>query len=313
MTDNGTKAPASKRQIRRTIDAWQIATTPPTADDWAFLAREFILCTLPHRNPGDVPTWSRTNGNLTLGIQPGVSFKTGKSYGYPYGMMPRLLLAWITTEAIRTKSRRLALGGNFSDFMQQLGLNPATGRGKRGDAKRLRGQMERLFEARISFVYDLRGEVRSGEAKFNMEVAPRRLLWWSEKDPGQSILWDSWIELGEDFFNAITSEPLPLDVRVLKHIKQSPLAIDLYAILNREAYRAHKDGKPRFLAWEWLHTQIGNEYGDLRDFRRYAMPQIKAILDVAPNLFLKQEKGRRGQKSGLVISSLSTPSILPKT
>ena len=59
--ESGTPTP-TKREIRRSLDAWHITTTPPTADDWAFLAREFILCTLPHRNPGDVPAWSRKNG-----------------------------------------------------------------------------------------------------------------------------------------------------------------------------------------------------------------------------------------------------------
>jgi len=194
----------------------------------------------------------------------------------------------------------------------KLGLNPDTGHGKRGDAKRLRGQMQKLFRAHISFDYSRKGDARSGTAWLDMQVAPDGVLWWDEKEPEQAAFWGSWIELGDKFYQAITSEPLPLDVRVLKHIKQSPLAIDLYTILNREAYRAHKDGESRFLAWEWLRAQIGNEYGELHDFRRYALPQIEAILDVAPNLFVRQERGRKGQKSGLVISNLSTPSIPPK-
>ena len=312
--DEAGTPPPTKREIRRSLDAWHITTTLPTADDWAFLAREFILCTLPHRNPGNVPVWSRTNGNLTLGIRPGLNFKTGKSYGYPYGTIPRLLLAWVTTEALRTGSRRLELGGRLSDFMMKLGLNPTNGGtgAKRSDAHRLRDQMQRLFRATIGFDYSRANDARSGNTWLDMQIAPEGILWWDEKAPEQAALWGSWIELGDKFYQAITSEPLPLDVRVLKHIKQSPLAIDLYTILNREAYRAHRDGESRFLAWEWLRAQIGNEYGELGEFRRHALPHIKAILVVAPNLFLRQERGRKGQKSGLVISNLSTPSIPPK-
>lgn len=55
----------TKRKERRILDGFQIVTTDPTPDEWAFMAREFVLCTLPHRNPGDVAVWSRTNGNLT--------------------------------------------------------------------------------------------------------------------------------------------------------------------------------------------------------------------------------------------------------
>jgi hypothetical protein len=87
------------------------------------------------------------------------------------------------------------------------------------------------------------------------------------------------------------------------------LGIDLYTILNREAFRAMKEGKPRFLAWEWLHEQTGNEYGRLDHFRRDALTQIKAVLAVHPGLIITIQKGRKGQQSGLVISNLSTPSI----
>ena len=256
----------------------------------------------------------KSYGNLALGIQPGFNHATGKSYGYPYGTIPRLLLAWITTEALRTKSRRLELGGRLSDFMIKLGLNPTNGGtgAKRSDAHRLRDQMQRLFHAIIGFDYSRANDARSGHAWLNMQVAPDGILWWDERQPEQAALWGSWIELGDKFYQAITSEPLPLDVRVLKHIKQSPLALDLYAILNREAYRAHRDGESRFLAWEWLRAQIGNEYGRLDRFRQKALPHIEAVLNVAPNLFVRQERGRKGQKSGLIISNLSTPSIPPK-
>ena len=53
----------------------------------------------------------------------------------------------------RTKSPRLELGNSLRGFMAELGLNSSNGSSgaKRSDARRLRGQMERLFRARISF------------------------------------------------------------------------------------------------------------------------------------------------------------------
>jgi hypothetical protein len=307
------KEPISKRQVRRTLEALRISSTLPSADEMAFLAREFILCTLPHRNPGDVPAWSRKNGNLTLTIRPGWNNESQEPFGYPYGSIPRLLLAWITTEALRTKNRRLTLGNSLSAFMVALGLNPANGGlgAKRSDAHRLRIQMERLFRATISF--DYRNEARRGHAWMDMKVAPKGVFWWSERDLEENLLWGSWIELSEEFFQAITSEPVPMDVRILRHIKQSPLALDLYAIMNREAYRAHQSGESRFIGWEWLHTQIGNEYGDLRDFRKKALEQIAVILSVYPGLMVQIQKAHRGQRSGLWVSNLSTPSIGPDT
>ena len=42
----------------------------------------------------------RTNGRLTLTLV--------STVGYPYGSIPRLLLFWLTKEAVRTKSRRIS-------------------------------------------------------------------------------------------------------------------------------------------------------------------------------------------------------------
>ena len=303
------KKPPSKRQQRQAAEATQIYTTPPTSKDVVFLARELILCTLPHSNPGNVLSWSRTNGNLTLGIVSGVNVKIGIPYGIPYGIIPRLILIWMVTEIIRTKSRRLELGNRLADFLLKLGLNASNGTGKRSDARRVREQLERLLHATISFNYSLKGEGRRGYGWQNMEISPDGVLWWSDKDPDQTALFGSWIEVGEKFFDAVMNAPHPLDIRVVQHVKDSSLGIDLYTILNREAYRAMRDDKPRFLAWEWLLEQTGNEYSDIRDFRRRSLIQIKAIMEVHSGLFIKFQHGHRGQKSGILISNLSTPSI----
>jgi hypothetical protein len=61
-----------------------------------------------------------------------------------------------------------------------------------------------------------------------------------------------------------------------------------------------------------LLEQTGNVYGDIRNFRRDALIQIKAIMEVHSGLLIKFQRGHRGQKSGIVIGNLSTPSILPK-
>jgi hypothetical protein len=105
---------------------------PATTKDSAFMARELVQCTLPYKNPGDVPEWVRRNGNLTFSIKPG--YKNDQKdqnrricIGYPYGSIPRLLLFWMITEAIRTKSRRLELGNSLRWFMAELGLNSSNG------------------------------------------------------------------------------------------------------------------------------------------------------------------------------------------
>jgi hypothetical protein len=248
---------------------------------------------LPHKNPGPVLLWKRTNGNLTLAIQPGIDIQSGQSYGYPYGTVPRLLLFWMTTEAVKTKSRRLELGHTLGEFMTELGLNPDNGSmgAKRSDAHRLRNQMERLFRARISFQLEQTAEQRSGYAWLDMQVAPEGELWWDYRQPNQSTLWGSWIELGEKFYSAIVAAPVPVDMRALKALKRSPLTLDLYAWLTYEAYRANRNNKCRFVPWKRLHEQFGAEYSRMTDFQQKARAALAKIRAVYPGLVLGKTRG----------------------
>ncbi|GAB3264161.1 hypothetical protein GCM10027586_20240 [Kineococcus gypseus] len=151
--------------------------------DIGYLARVFAQTSLPYRDPGEIPLWQRRNGGLTLTLQPGVPLPapdgTVSPIGYPFGTLPRLLLAWLTTEAVRTKSRTIPLGESLSDFCRQLQL-PITGL----QIRRLKDQARRLFNARLSVHYvehlhlEQRRQVRQ-EAGQNLIIASRYELWTS--------------------------------------------------------------------------------------------------------------------------------------
>ena len=127
------------------------------------MARQLVQCTLPHSNPGDeLRAWTRRSGNVSLVIQPGWDGDKERTIGYPYGCLPRLILFWITTEAVAKKERKLFLGKSFSHFMRELGLDPSRG-GARSDAVRLREQMRRLFASSISFQQTIDQDGRHGE------------------------------------------------------------------------------------------------------------------------------------------------------
>lgn len=235
-----------------------IRQDPAEAADHAFLARQLIQCTLPHTNPGNVPVWSRRNGNLTLSIKPG-SDRNGKPFGIPYGVMPRMLLYWLNSQAVKARTRRLELGNNLSDFMRAVGFDPNTGGGVRGDAPRLRNQMERLFRAMISFEINIDDPHQHGHSWLDMQVAPSGQLWWDPKRPEEDTLWGNWIMLGEDFYTAITASPVPVDVRALRALKRSPLALDLYSLAVYKAHMANRRGA-QFIPWRGLLHQLGANY-----------------------------------------------------
>jgi len=285
----GSLSPAMKR----ILDAAAEIKAEPNAAEMAFMARALVQATLPHSDPGDVPIWGRTNGRLSLTIKPDWELdpKTNQSrnVGIPYGTIPRLLLFWITTEAVKTKSRRLELGTSLSAFMRELGLQPTGGRW--GSIPRLREHMKRLFRAKISFEvhHDSNGD--KGQTWLDMQVAPKGELWWNHHQPDQASLWKSWIELGDSFFEAICAAPVPVDVRALRALKNSPMALDLYAWLNYRSFTLERQGREQFIPWRGLAQQLGSSYSDIKDFRKSVKSSIRKIVTVMPGLHLEYAEG----------------------
>jgi len=280
------------KALSRLLDAAvEITMNPNTPEnEKAFLARQLVQVTLPHSNPGNVPIWKRKNGNLTLSIRPGWNHKKDKSIGYPYGTIPRLLLFWLTTETLRTNSRRIELGSSLSAFMRDLGLDPGRG-GPRSDSYRLRDQMERLFRATISFDYQQETGQTQRNRWLDMQVAPKGELWWDIRQPEQTTLWGSWIELGEDFHNALISAPVPVDMRALQALKNSALSLDFYAWATWRSFTAARSGKVQFIPWRCLMQQLGADYTKLDDFRRKMKATICKVQAVYPVLEIEYADG----------------------
>ena len=174
----------------------QLVTAREADPDRGFMARLMALCSLPRSNPGNRHQYKRVNGPYKLIMIAGGDNKL------PFGNLPRLILAWICTEAVRTQSRELVLGRSLSKFMRALGINSTSG-GARGEQTRLRNQMRRLFGCTVSLIY----KDEHGEAAVNSLIARRTEFWWNERKPDQPVLWESKIELGEDLFNEIISHP----------------------------------------------------------------------------------------------------------
>ena len=68
------------------------------------------------------------------------------------------------------------------------------------------------------------------------------------------MLWDSTIQLGEQFFNEIIAHPVTINLHVLKAVKRSPLGLDLYLWLT---YRTFTLKAPLRLSWKQLYRQFG--------------------------------------------------------
>lgn len=244
-----------------------------------FMARGLVQATMPHKKLSETHH-ERINGNYRL-----IMTALNPKIGLPYGSTPRLLLAWIGTEAIRTKERQLALGDSLSEFMRKLDMIPTGGRW--GTITRLKNQSRRLFGAAIQCSYS----TNDRDAASNFFIADETDLWWSPKSPEQASIFNSTVTLSRRFYDEIVQHPVPVDMRALKILKQSPLALDIYCWLT---YRMSYLQRPTTIPWELLQAQFGSGYaftprGKL-DFKRAFNRQLKKVVLVYPQANIEQTK-----------------------
>ena len=290
-------SPQALHHFTRFDQVNQLVEASEADPDLGFMARTMALCSLPRTNPGTRLQYKRVNGPYKLIMIAGGDNKL------PFGNLPRLLLAWVCTEAVRTQSRELVLGKSLSEFMRKLEVISSDSGGSWGIRTRLKNQMERLFATQISMIY----EDERGKARVSSLVADRAEFWWNPRRPDEPSLWESKIELGEKFFYEIIRHPVPLDMNILKALKRSSLGLDWYLWLT---YRTFALKHPLRLSWRQLYRQFGpdpakaTDHYTVKAFRRDCLRELKKIKAAWPELNYSTGKG-------VLILSPSTPAIPP--
>lgn len=231
-----------------------------------FMARAMVQATMPHRDP-KTSVFERVNGHYHL------TMMAPPSIGLPYGSIPRLLMCWITTEATRTKDRTLILGETLSSFMRELDMIPTGGRW--GTITRLRDQMKRLFACSTSCFYSDKGNW----SMQNINIVSKAQLWWDPQQPDQAGLWQSSLQLNEDFFREVVEHPIPIDTRVLKALKRSPMALDIYCWMT---YRLSYLKTPTVIPWPLLQNQFGTGYDRIDNFKAAFIEALKKVVVMYP-------------------------------
>ena len=105
--------PQARHHFTRFDQVGQLVGASEADVDLGFMARLLALCSLPRTNPGNRVRYIRRNGPFQLGMTAGIDNKL------PFGNIPRLLLAWVCTEAVRTQSRHLILGASLSAALER--------------------------------------------------------------------------------------------------------------------------------------------------------------------------------------------------
>src|SRR3954452_11591750 len=105
---------------------------------------------LPHRRPSDnAAIWKLETDSMTLLVEPGVRVSPGGDpvhVGVPFGAIARLILIYLQSEALRTGSRDVELGGSLRSFLGRLGVSVG---GK--TTKPVPKKAERISRCRLTF------------------------------------------------------------------------------------------------------------------------------------------------------------------
>lgn len=237
-----------------------------------FLAPALVQVTLPH-TAQDTLYYKRVNGRLSLAV------RAHESYGVPYGTIPRMVLAWICTEAVKTKDRELVLGRSASQFAEKMGLTDG-GR----DLKRLKQQCLALARSVIS----IDDTSPKGTGYEDIKIAKSGFMLWGDKNYEQPSLWDSTLTLTEDFYEAITDRSVPLDLRIYSALSKSPLSMDIYSwLVYRMFVLRASSHREAHISWEGLKEQFGVGYSDdklgLKNFRAKFLLRLKEVFLFYPD------------------------------
>ncbi len=254
-----------------------------------------VLCQvgLP-RSKTDAREFMRKSGDAWVNVQAGW-LDEGKGpvqQPIPYGAMPRLALAWVSSYAKRYNTREIPIGDSAADFLRLMGYDRQGGR-----YSTLRPQMHALAACRLQLGFKGR--------TFNGQPVEQFDAWVADGKAGQRSLWPGVMKLSEGYFNSLMESAVPLDNRALHALKGSALALDVYAWL---AHRLHRiEGRPVILHWKSIREQFAQEYKGQdpdKDFKKQFLPILRNVQVVYPQAKVKQVTG------GLML--MASPPPIPK-
>ncbi len=294
-----------------------------SAGSLGFMARALVIATMPYKDPKS-DAYVRSNGDFRLRIV------AGYEGGIPYGIYPRLLMSWVTTEAVRSQTPVIELGDSLRGFLRDVLELRSSGGGARGSGTRVAEQMKRLFGSLVTAQYtgslDKRGFVlrniliaddmelsEEDQRKFktlekSADVPTEERQLWTPQAKHEAGQWRSHVRLSNRFYEECVSNPVPIDLRAYKSLRGNPLAMDVYTWLSYRMSYTHHRTKP--IRWESLMMQFGSGFSTVdlgqavRDFKKAFLRALKLVHIVYPQANIEINE------NGLVLLP-SRPHVLP--
>jgi hypothetical protein len=215
----------------------------------------------------------------------------------PWGIYPRGILNWAITEIVRKKnmadrSRTLELGASLAEFMERVSGTRAYSGGQFGNIKPFKRQLSCLFGSRVAFWIGNGLDMTEGQGA-SMQIGAAWNLMWHTKLIEQPGLFQSTIQIGEEFYEDCIQYAVPVDVRVVRGLWPDCLAFDIYVWLT---YRSHTMLRARRwsldLSWYSLKMQFGQQYKELYQFRWKFLRALRRVNLLYTGFEFSEREGR---------------------
>ena len=288
---------AELTQLQRKIIDASLTIADLAPDRPEFLHAVLCQVGLP-RSRQEKRVFERACGNASLLLEAGqrsVGIGKWQECPLPYGAQPRLVLYHLCSEAVRTQSNVVDVGGSVRGFLQRVGISFG---GK--EFNRFKEQMTALSCCRMTLAY-----VAPDGRLSQMQATPIDSFdAWLHPDPAQGAFWPDMIELHPKFFNTLLEHAVPLDPRAIGALQHSALALDVYTWLAHRLCRVRKAEGVK-LSWGNLRQQFGQEYACSKDFKKKFRAALLKVRAVYPHARIDEEMG------GLRL--YSSPAPVPKS
>jgi hypothetical protein len=275
-----------REQRRRSIAREVIETDGPGPEHLRYMPTPLAICGLPYKAlPADQFEFERTQGRMAVTVTAGkLRAPDGRrvQQPVPYGPKARLIMAHLSTEALRSNSPIVETSETLTGFMRDMGFDPRGGRN--GNIEPFKEQLRALAACHMEIsAWDGR---RSGQ----IDVKPlKKVELWFPEQPGQLALWPTKITFSSEFFEQLQKHALPIDVRVLRALSNSARRLDLMMWIT---YRITRLNVPLVLDWAPLKGQFGEGYTRERAFREALRDDIAALKELFPKApFKLTERG----------------------
>ena len=241
----------------------------PLSSPLCFVHTLFGQAWLPRACP-PAPRFIRSAGPAWLTLQ------STSVVGLPYGSLARLLLVYLSTEVLRSRTTTVWVGTTPAELLRRLGLAPE---GRR--YRMLYRQLQALLTCHMEMGFHrvmFQGTLGQTPASLSNVSGTHMTC------PG----WTPLLPLSPQYCHTLSLHALPLHWETLVALRRSSLAMDIYIWLAHRFH--HLATSEQWISWKHLHDQFGQEYTSrygLTLFRREFLSALQRIQPLYPQARLQ--------------------------